>query len=125
VTAVVPASGSEATATVIVVEGAGFVSAAQVLLGTTLLAGSSVQSAAVIEATVPASMTPGVYSVTVIDPTGAKVVLDNGFTVEAAAAAGGSGGGCNTGLAGEVAWLPLWLGLRRFSCRRRRACRQA
>jgi uncharacterized protein (TIGR03382 family) len=111
VSAIVPASGSSDSTTLVTLEGTGFLPSAQVLVGTTELDLVDVQSPAVLAGVVPSGLAKGTYDVTVLNPDGARAVLSKAFTVAAPSGGCSSGGGPAESFA--CLGLALWLGRRR------------
>ena len=95
VTAVSPTSASNDLSTRIIITGADFMATPVVSLGAATLTGVGWVSGAQLQATVPAGLSAGVYTITVTNPDTQFVALANAFTVTSAVAwtTGGPYGG--------------------------------
>jgi hypothetical protein len=82
-TSITPDHGDNSVATQVVLLGSNFAAGVQVLVGPDLLASLTVASAAVIQGSVPAGISPGTYDVTAINADGTQAVLHSAFTVTA------------------------------------------
>ncbi len=101
---ITPNEGDNASVTKVVVTGDGFQTGAQVIIGTTVLDSVTVRSAAVINADVPAGLSPGDHDVVVINLDGSRDTLRNGFTATVATKSG-----CGCGFSGLEPLLLLGL----------------
>jgi hypothetical protein len=87
VTSISPSTGATTGTTAVTITGTGFLAGATAKVGTTSLTGVSVVSSTSITATVPASITPNTYNVTVTNTDTQVGTLTNGFIVSGLAVA--------------------------------------